>query len=134
MMRHNIWCRVTSDKIIGEYYLYDVEKDEVKLLYKLLPHLKAKDMASMKPITFKSRDGFTLHGYITLPTDFKEGKKLPLIVNPHGGPQGIRDNWGFNPEAQLFASRGYATLHVNFRVSGGYGKEFLKSRFRRDWS
>lgn len=120
---------VTSDKIVGEYYLYDVEKDEVTLLYKLLPQLKAEDMASMKPITFESRDGKTIYGYITLPQDYKAGQKLPLIVNPHGGPQGIRDSWGFNPEAQLFASRGYATLHVNFRISGGYGKEFLKAGF-----
>ena len=120
---------VTSDKIYGEYYLYDVQKDEVKLLYKLLPQLKAEHMASMKPISFKSRDGLTIHGYITLPGDYKNGQKVPLIVNPHGGPQGIRDQWGFNPEAQLFASRGYATLHVNFRVSGGYGKKFLKAGF-----
>ena len=120
---------VTSDKIVGEYYLYDVEQDEVTLLYKLLPQLKAEDMASMKPITFESRDGKTIYGYITLPQDYKAGQQLPLIVNPHGGPQGIRDSWGFNPEAQLFASRGYATIHVNFRISGGYGKEFLKSGF-----
>ena len=120
---------VTSDKIFGEYYLYDIQKEEVKLLYKLLPQLKAENMASMKPISFESRDGLSIHGYITLPNDYKKGKKVPLIVNPHGGPQGIRDNWGFNPEAQLFASRGYATLHVNFRVSGGYGKEFLKAGF-----
>ena len=120
---------VTSDKIIGEYYLYDIEKDEVKLLYKLLPQLKDENMASMKPISFKSRDGLDIHGYITLPNDYKSGQKVPLIVNPHGGPQGIRDQWGFNPEAQLFASRGYATLHVNFRVSGGYGKKFLKAGF-----
>ncbi|MFV9483422.1 alpha/beta hydrolase family protein [Christiangramia sp. ASW11-125] len=120
---------VTSDKIVGEYYLYDVEQDEVTLLYKLLPQLKPEDMASMKPITFESRDGKTIYGYITLPQDYKAGQKLPLIVNPHGGPQGIRDYWGFNPEAQLFASRGYATLHVNFRISGGYGKEFLKAGF-----
>jgi dipeptidyl aminopeptidase/acylaminoacyl peptidase len=120
---------VTSDKIVGEYYLYDVEKDSVTLLYKLLPQLKAEDMASMKPISFTSRDGLTLHGYITLPNEYKEGLRVPLIVNPHGGPQGIRDSWGFNPEAQLFASRGYATLHVNFRISGGYGKKFLKAGF-----
>lgn len=120
---------ITSDKIVGEYYLYDVEKDTVTLLYKLLPNLKAEDMASMKPITFKSRDGLTLHGYITLPASYKKGQKLPLIVNPHGGPQGVRDSWGFNPEGQLFASRGYATLQVNFRISGGYGKEFLKAGF-----
>lgn len=120
---------VTSDKIVAEYYIYDVEKDSVTLLYKLLPHLKAEDMATMKPISFQSRDGLTIHGYITLPTNYKEGDKVPVIVNPHGGPQGIRDSWGFNPEAQLFASRGYATLHVNFRISGGYGKEFLKAGF-----
>ncbi|MCH4822569.1 S9 family peptidase [Gramella lutea] len=120
---------VTSDKIIGEYYLYDRNKGDVKLLYTLLPQLKAEDMASMKPISFKSRDGLDLHGYITLPNNFEKGQSVPLIVNPHGGPQGIRDTWGFNPEAQLFASRGYATLHVNFRVSGGYGKEFLKAGF-----
>ena len=120
---------VTSDKIVGEYYVYDVEKNTVKLLYKLLPQLEAEDMATMKPISFKSRDGLTLHGYITLPKGASKGEKLPLIVNPHGGPQGLRDSWGFNPEAQLFASRGYATLHVNFRISGGYGKEFLKAGF-----
>ncbi len=120
---------ITSDKIVGEYHLYDVEKNTVTLLYKVLPNLKAEDMASMKPISFKSRDGLTIHGYITLPEGYKKGQKLPLIVNPHGGPQGVRDGWGFNPEAQLFASRGYATLHVNFRISGGYGKEFLKAGF-----
>ncbi len=120
---------VTSDKIVGEYYLYDVNKDTVSLLYKLLPHLKAEDMATMKPIKFKSRDGLMLYGYITLPVNYKEGDRVAMVVNPHGGPQGVRDNWGFNPEAQLFASRGYATLHVNFRISGGYGKAFLKAGF-----
>ncbi|MEO1010943.1 MAG: prolyl oligopeptidase family serine peptidase, partial [Bacteroidota bacterium] len=71
------------------------------------------------------------HGYITLPKAALMGQKVPVIVNPHGGPQGIRDSWGFNPEAQLFASRGYATLQVNFRISGGYGREFLESGFKQ---
>jgi len=120
---------VTSDRIVGEYYVYDVEKDTVTLLYKLLPQLKEKDMATMKPISFQSRDGLTIHGYITIPAGTKKGEKLPVIVNPHGGPQGLRDTWGFNPSAQLFASRGYATLHVNFRISGGYGKAFLNAGY-----
>lgn len=120
---------VTSDKIRGEYYIYNKTNDAVTLLYKLSSHLQSGDMASMKPITFKSRDGLTIHGYITLPTDYVKGQKVPLVVNVHGGPQGLRDAWGFNSEAQLFASRGYATLHVNFRISGGYGKEFLKAGF-----
>ena len=122
---------LTSDKLYGKYYSYDVKKDAFKLLYELMPQLNEKDMAEMRPITFMSRDGVKLHGYITLPKEALNGKKVPVIVNPHGGPQGVRDSWGFNPEAQLFASRGYATLHVNFRISGGYGKEFFRSGFKQ---
>jgi dipeptidyl aminopeptidase/acylaminoacyl peptidase len=120
-----------SDKQYGVYQMYDAKKDEFKFLYNLMPQLKGEDMAEMRPITFKSRDGLTLHGYITLPKAAISGQKVPMIVNPHGGPQGIRDSWGFNPEAQLFASRGYATLQVNFRISGGYGRKFLESGFKQ---
>jgi dipeptidyl aminopeptidase/acylaminoacyl peptidase len=120
-----------SDKLYGTYYAYDTKKDRFKLLYNLMPNLIESDMAEMRPIRFKSRDGITLHGYITLPKAALAGEKVPVIVNPHGGPQGIRDSWGFNPEAQLFASRGYATLQVNFRISGGYGKQFLTSGFKQ---
>lgn len=122
---------VQSDKLYGKYYNYDKATGDVTLLYDLMPQLKEEDMAEMLPISFMSRDGIKLHGYITLPKSAKEGNKVPLIVNPHGGPQGIRDSWGFNPETQLFASRGYATLQVNFRISGGYGKEFFTSGFKQ---
>jgi len=122
---------VQSDKLYGRYYHLDAVNKKLTLLYDLMPQLKEADMAEMRPITFKSRDGLTLHGYITLPKAALEGKKVPLIVNPHGGPQGVRDSWGFNPETQLFAAHGFATLQVNFRVSGGYGKEFLKSGFKQ---
>lgn len=122
---------VQSDKLYGTYYQFDTRTKEFTLLYDLMPQLKEEDMAEMRPIKFKSRDGLTIHGYITLPKAALEGKKVPLIVNPHGGPQGIRDSWGFNPETQLFASRGYATLQVNFRISGGYGKEFLRAGFKQ---
>ncbi|MDA3615582.1 S9 family peptidase [Polluticaenibacter yanchengensis] len=122
---------VESDRLYGTYYLYDSKTGKSTLLYDLMPQLKEADMAIMKPITFKSRDGLTIHGYITLPKAALEGKKVPLIVNPHGGPQGIRDSWGFNPETQLFASRGYATLQVNFRISGGYGKAFFRAGFKQ---
>ena len=127
----NLLIFLQSDRLYGEYHSYDVKKDEFKFLYNLMPQLKEEDMSEMRPITFKSRDGLTIHGYITLPKAALAGEKVPVIVNPHGGPQGIRDSWGFNPEAQLFASRGYATLQVNFRISGGYGKEFLESGFKQ---
>ncbi|WP_312902313.1 S9 family peptidase [Chryseobacterium taichungense] len=122
---------VDSDKLYGKYYEYDTKSKTTKLLFDLMPQLKEEDMAEMRPIEFKSRDGLTIRGYITLPKEALQGKKVPLIVNPHGGPQGIRDDWGFNPESQLFASRGYATLQVNFRISGGYGKEFQKSGYKQ---
>ncbi|WEK71064.1 MAG: S9 family peptidase [Candidatus Chryseobacterium colombiense] len=122
---------VSSDKLYGKYYEYDTKSKNIKLLFDLMPQLKEEDMAEMRPIEFKSRDGLTIHGYITLPKAALQGQKVPLIVNPHGGPQGIRDSWGFNPETQLFASRGYATLQVNFRISGGYGKEFQTSGYKQ---
>lgn len=122
---------VTSDKIQGKYYQYDVAEDKIKFLFDLVPQLKEEDMASMQPITFKSRDGLTIHGYITLPKEVSSGKKVPLIVVPHGGPQGVRDSWNYIAEDQLFASRGYATLHVNFRISGGFGKEFMRAGFKQ---
>lgn len=120
---------VQSDKLYGRYYEYSPEKGKATLLYDLMPQLKEEDMAEMRPISFRSRDGLKLHGYITLPKKASKGEKIPLVVNPHGGPQGVRDSWGFNPESQLFASRGYATLQVNFRISGGYGKDFLRKGF-----
>ncbi|MFA6831365.1 MAG: S9 family peptidase [Bacteroidaceae bacterium] len=120
-----------SDKLYGTYYQYDVETKNFSLLYELMPQLDETDMSEMRPIQFQSRDGLTIHGYITLPNEALAGKKVPLVVNPHGGPQGIRDSWGFNPETQLFASRGYATLQVNFRISGGYGKAFLRAGFKQ---
>ena len=115
---------INSDKLYGVYYLYDVAKDSFKEIFNLMPDLKPEAMAEMRPIKFKTRDGLTMYGYLTVPNEVKAGKKVPLIVNPHGGPYGPRDYWGFNPETQLFASRGYATLQVNYRGSGGYGKEF----------
>ena len=115
---------ITSDKLYGVYYLYDANTDTFKEVFNLMPSLNPGDMAEMRPIQFESRDGLTIYGYLTIPNQAKEGQKVPLIVNPHGGPYGPRDYWGFNPETQLFASRGYATLQVNYRGSGGFGKEF----------
>nr|WP_315060285.1 S9 family peptidase [uncultured Lysinibacillus sp.] len=116
---------VSSDTVYGKYYYYDSTTDELTELATLSPWLNPNELAEMHPISYKSRDGLTIHGYLTLPKN-KEAKDLPLIVNPHGGPW-ARDMWGFNPEVQLLANRGYAVLQVNFRSSTGYGKEFLRA-------
>jgi dipeptidyl aminopeptidase/acylaminoacyl peptidase len=92
-------------------------------------HLVAVALCRMRPIRYKSRDGLTIHGYLTLPKG-KPGKKLPVVVNPHGGPW-TRDYWGFNPEVQFLANRGYAVLQVNYRGSTGYGRKFWEASFKQ---
>tara|TARA_B100000029_G_scaffold441608_1_gene459546 strand:- start:1356 stop:3248 length:1893 start_codon:yes stop_codon:yes gene_type:complete len=118
-----------SDRSRGTYYYYDIENDQLKKLAELSPWLNEDDMAEMKPISYQSRDGLTIHGYLTLPIG-GEGKKLPVVVNPHGGPW-ARDRWGFSPEVQYLANQGYAVFQMNFRGSVGYGKEFWQKSFKQ---
>ena len=112
------------------FYAYDRQTRKATFLFDNQPDLNKYTLATMEPISFTSRDGLTIHGYLTLPPK-TEGKNLPLVLNVHGGPQ-ARDNWGYNPEAQWLANRGYASLQVNYRGSTGYGKEFL-SAGDREW-
>ncbi|MAV64830.1 MAG: S9 family peptidase [Candidatus Marinimicrobia bacterium] len=119
-----------SDISRGTYYYYDIEKDLLTKLADLSPWLNEEDMAFMKPISYKSRDGLTIPGYLTLPLNYKKGNKIPVIVNPHGGPW-ARDNWGFNSQVQFLANRGYAVLQMNFRGSVGYGRNFWEISFKQ---
>lgn len=116
-----------NDKTPGSRYIYDVKADTLDKLADINPELKAEHMAAMQPISLQSRDGLTLHGYLTLPLG-RGDKNLPLVVNPHGGPW-ARDSWGFNPEVQFLANRGYAVLQINFRGSTGYGRRFWEASF-----
>jgi len=120
---------VTSDRYSGGYYLYDVKLDELKKLADFAPWIKEETMAEMKPISYQSRDGLAIHGYLTLPLGVK-AENLPVIINPHGGPW-ARDSWGFNPEVQFLANNGYAVLQMNFRGSTGYGKKFMEASFKQ---
>ncbi|MFN2614907.1 MAG: alpha/beta fold hydrolase [Actinomycetota bacterium] len=109
----------------GASYIYDRETAEATFLWRSRPWLNAQHLAPMQPITFSARDGLTIHGYLTLPVGV-EPRNLPLVLNVHGGPW-ARDIWGFNPEVQLLANRGYAVLQVNYRGSTGYGKKFKEA-------
>ncbi len=124
--------RTYSDKTRGAYYIYDVSNDELKKLADLSPWLDEEKMANQLPIQFTSRDGLTINGYLTLPAGktIDNAENLPVIVNVHGGPW-ARDSWGFNPEIQFLANRGYAILQINFRGSTGYGKEFWQASFKQ---
>ena len=128
-MSERVIVRTFSDKTQGACYLYDHAAGRLEKLAELSPWLNESEMADMKPIHFTSRDGLTIHGYLTLPKGAKPGH-LPIVVNPHGGPW-ARDVWGFNPEVQFLANRGYAVLQINFRGSTGYGKAFWEAWFKQ---
>ena len=117
----------SSDRTPGGRYIYDARADSLTLLGEINPKIDPADMAPMKPISYKSRDGLTINGYLTLPVG-REPKALPCIVNPHGGPW-ARDIWGYNPEVQFLANRGYCVLQMNFRGSTGYGRQFWEASF-----
>ena len=117
-----------SDRTQGVRYLYDKQSRTLTKLGEIAPWLDENQLAEMRPITYRARDGLTIHGYLTLPCG--GGKTLPLIVHPHGGPW-VRDVWGYDPEVQFLANRGYAVLQMNFRGSTGYGREFWQASFKQ---
>lgn len=118
-----------SDRALPTYYYYDIKQNKLTKLASMSPWLKEEFMCEMKPIKYTARDGLVIHGYLTLPKGV-DAKNLPVVVNPHGGPW-ARDNWGFNPEVQFLANRGYAVLQMNFRGSVGYGREFWVKSFKQ---
>lgn len=111
------------------YYLYDRPTRKATLLFSNRPALEHYQLAKVKPVQYKARDGMTIYGYLTIPPD-KEAKNLSMVVFPHGGPWG-RDLWGYDPYAQWLANRGYAVLQPNFRASTGYGKQYLNAGDRQ---
>lgn len=111
------------------YYIYDRTSKAVTFLFTNQPQLEGLPLAPMEAIAYEARDGLTLHGYLTQPVGVET--PVPAVMLVHGGPW-ARDLWGYDPEAQWLANRGYAVLQVNFRGSTGYGKGFLRAG-NREW-
>ena len=132
----------TNDTGPVPYFAYDRATKRGSFLFEHQPALSKYTLAPMVPFSFTARDGLTLHGYATFPVDGPSGEVaggspgpaqqgLPTVLNVHGGPW-ARDAWGYDPEAQWLANRGYLCLQVNFRGSTGYGKAFVNAG-DREW-
>jgi dipeptidyl aminopeptidase/acylaminoacyl peptidase len=132
----------TQDAGGVSYWIYDRGRREGTYLFHTRPDLAEYTLAQMRPIALTARDGLPLEGYLTLPPlprvpplphapPLPLSPPLPLVLNVHGGPW-HRDVWGYDPEAQWLANRGYACLQVNFRGSTGFGKEFVNVA-NREW-
>ena len=115
----------TSDRGPVRWFTWDRDAKKGTFLFSAQPKLENLQLAEMKPVDIKTRDGLNMHAYLTLPAGLP-AKNLPMVLFVHGGPWG-RDFWGYNSTAQWLANRGYAVLQPNFRASTGYGKKFLNA-------
>ena len=113
------------------FYKYDRTSGQVDELMRVRPELDSYDLAEMEPFSFTARDGLEISGYISFPPGSTH-KDLPAVLNVHGGPW-ARDTYGYTPDTQLLATRGYAVVQVNYRGSTGYGKSF-SSAGDREWA
>ncbi len=120
---------VRSDKNPGDFYIFNTETNSIKYLLSRKRWIDPKQMAAKEPIQFAARDGTTLYGYITIPKDIT--KKVPLVTYVHGGPFSIQDTWLYDSTAQMLANNGYAVLQVNYRGSGGYGRNYEESGYKK---
>ena len=120
-----------SDTDPGKFYLYDKIKRSLGELLQARPELDGMNFGTMTSIQFPAEDGTMVPGYLTLPYG-SNGKNLPAIVMPHGGPSS-RDEWGFDWLAQYFVARGYAVLQPNYRGSSGLGVKWFQKNGFQSW-
>lgn len=121
--------RTFTDRNPGSYFLYTASLRKLRKLSDFNSAVKEEQMCEMKPISYTTRDSLTIHGYLTLPLNRKP-ENLAVVVLPHDGP-GSRNYWGYNPEVQFLANRGYAVFQVNYRGSSGFGKAFMAAGFKQ---
>jgi dipeptidyl aminopeptidase/acylaminoacyl peptidase len=107
----------------GDFYLFNVDTKEAAYLLSRRTWIDPDQMAEVRAVSLKARDGLALHGYLTMPRGAAAGK-LPMVVNVHGGPFGVFHGPWFDAQAQMLARAGYAVLQVNYRGSGNYGRAF----------
>jgi dipeptidyl aminopeptidase/acylaminoacyl peptidase len=119
-----------SDRNPGDFYLFDSTTKKAEYVVSAAEWFDPAKMAVRRPVSLAARDGLVLKGYLTVPNGMS-GSGMPLVVMPHGGPFQTSDEWGFDPQAQMLASAGYAVLQVNFRGSNNRGRQFEQAGARQ---
>ncbi|WP_246938686.1 S9 family peptidase [Bacillus pinisoli] len=122
---HRAVVAISTPTHPGDLFLVDMKNGEKKqLTFVNDEYLKNIELSSAEPITFNAEDGWEIHGWLMKPVGFKEGTKVPLVVEIHGGPHAMYANTYFH-EFQVLAAKGYAVLFTNPRGSDGYGQSFV---------
>lgn len=124
-----IWAGADNDP--GRYFLFDRDAKQLRPLLLNRPELGDRTLAQVRSVQVRAQDGTMVPAYLTLPPG-SNGKNLPTIVMPHGGPS-ARDEWGFDWLSQYYADRGFAVLQPNYRGSSGYGDSWLQGNGFKAW-
>lgn len=120
-----------SDSDAGRYFVFDRASRTLNEIALVRPPLENVRLAAVRPVTYPAGDGVGIPAYLTLPPG-SDGRNLPAIVLPHGGPE-ARDEWGFDWLPQYLANQGFAVLQPNYRGSAGYGETWLQQNGFRSW-
>ncbi len=128
---NRLLIRADNDTDPGRYYLFDRAAKKLEVLILSRPELAQIPLATVKSVSVRAADGTMVPAFLTLPPG-SNGKGLPAIVMPHGGPS-ARDEWGFDWYAQYYANRGFAVLQPNYRGSAGYGDGWYQENGFRGW-
>lgn len=120
-----------SDNDPGRFYLFDRAAKSLNEAMVERPELEGRALANVKPVTITVASGIQIPGYLTVPPG-SNGKGLPAVILPHGGPS-ARDSWGFDWISQFLAARGYAVLQPQYRGSAGFGEKFQNDNALKNW-
>ncbi len=127
----SLWLIETNGpQDLGTFHLYDLNANTLSRLVQSRPQVQAAQLPTQRVVEYTASDGQRLWGYLWVPPGVSDVRNLPLIVVPHGGPEG-RDVWGFDPFASSFAAQGYAVFQPNFRGGGGSGRAFVEAGHRQ---
>jgi len=132
---NKILFKASSPSVPPSLYVFDFTTNKINILARDYPEIGSTHQGNVSKVRYTARDGFVIPGYVTTPPKIGAGevafKNQPFIIMPHGGPY-ARDTHSFDYMAQLFASRGYSVLQMNFRGSEGFGHAHEQAG-RKNW-
>ncbi len=118
-----VLVHIASDRDPGSWYVLKRSTNKLEKVLQSRDGIDPALMAERRPVRFKASDGVELEAMLTIPRN-GDGRRLPVVVLPHGGPHGVSDDWFYDTDAQFLANRGYLVVQVNYRGSGGRGRAF----------
>jgi dipeptidyl aminopeptidase/acylaminoacyl peptidase len=124
----NVLVQAYSDVQPRVYFLYNTAKKALNRVGASYPNIKPTQMGLQEEVRYKARDGLEIPAMLTVPVQGAR-KNLPMVVLVHGGPYVRGSQWGWDPEVQFLASRGYVVLQPEYRGSTGFGDH----HFRAGW-